>query len=299
MAESASVTARDVLPRGVRVLFGVTAAAIVITLALGSTVCATDASASCPNWPGCYVGRLTPHEATQPWVEFIHRVISASVGLLALASVVVGIIHRRADRLLVVLPVVALLGALTSGVFGMMTIKWGINSVEASFDLLAAIISMGAMCRAVFVARRPGAKWVWTRPARIGVAAVVLLVMGHFGAVLVAGKGSLTRCMGWAMFVRGPGDGPLAGWIVQQSLSGLGMVLTVALIVSRWRHHDGWDVLLAVLVVLEVVVGIVIAVNGTNHGIGTAHAVPATLILCMVMTTAMRSARTPARGTEA
>lgn len=143
-----TVTTRNAVPRGVVVLFAVTAVAITVTLALGSTVCATDASASCPNWPGCYVGRLTPLDATQPWVEFIHRVISASVGLFALASVIVGMVYRHADKLLAALPIVALLGALTSGVFGMMTIKWGINSVEASFDLLAAIISMGAMWRA-------------------------------------------------------------------------------------------------------------------------------------------------------
>ncbi len=75
-----TVVTRNSVPRGVVVLFAITAVAITVTLALGSTVCATDASASCPNWPGCYVGRLTPLDATQPWVEFIHRVISASGG---------------------------------------------------------------------------------------------------------------------------------------------------------------------------------------------------------------------------
>lgn len=108
-----TVTTRNAVPRGVVVLFAVTAVAITVTLALGSTVCATDASASCPNWPGCYVGRLTPLDATQPWVEFIHRVISASVGLFALASVIVGMVYRHADKLLAALPIVALLGALT------------------------------------------------------------------------------------------------------------------------------------------------------------------------------------------
>ena len=83
---TSTVATRNAVPRGGVVLFAVTAVVITVTLALGSTVCATDASASCPNWPGCYVGRLTPLDATQPWVEFIHRVISASIGLLAVAS---------------------------------------------------------------------------------------------------------------------------------------------------------------------------------------------------------------------
>ena len=191
-----TVTTRNAVPRGVVVLFAVTAVAITVTLALGSTVCATDASASCPNWPGCYVGRLTPLDATQPWVEFIHRVISASVGLFALASVIVGMVYRHADKLLAALPIVALLGALTSGVFGMMTIKWGINSVEASFDLLAAIISMGAMWRAYFVARKPRSSWRWNGRTKLGIGAVVFLAIGHFLAVQVAGSGvgSINDC---------------------------------------------------------------------------------------------------------
>ena len=114
------------------------------------------------------------------------------MGLVAVASVIAGVVYRRADKLLVALPVVALLGALTSGVFGMMTIKWGINSIEASFDLLAAIISMGAMWRAYFVARKPRSPWIWNGRTKLGIGAVVFLVVGHFFAVQVAGSGSLT-----------------------------------------------------------------------------------------------------------
>ncbi|MDO4411551.1 heme A synthase [Cutibacterium sp.] len=285
------VSVRNAVPKGVVVLFAITAVVITATLALGSTVCATDASASCPNWPGCYVGRLTPVDATQPWVEFIHRVISASVGLFAVASVIAGIVYRRVDRLLVVLPIVALVGALISGVFGMMTIKWGINSVEASFDLLAAIISMGAMWRAFFIAHSPRSPWIWNERTKLGMGAVVFLVIGHFFAVQVAGSGSLTRCMGWAMFVRGAGDGPLAGWVAQQTSSGIGMLLAIAFLVARWGRRTGWDTLCAVLVVIEIVTGVLIAVNGSNHGLGTLHAVPAVLILCLTMTATMRSAR--------
>lgn len=286
-----TVTTRNAVPRGVVVLFAVTAVAITVTLALGSTVCATDASASCPNWPGCYVGRLTPLDATQPWVEFIHRVISASVGLFALASVIVGMVYRHADKLLAALPIVALLGALTSGVFGMMTIKWGINSVEASFDLLAAIISMGAMWRAYFVARKPRSSWRWNGRTKLGIGAVAFLVIGHFFAVQVAGCGSLTRCMCWAMFVRGAGDGPFAGWIAQQAIMGIGMLLAIVSLVARWGRRNGWDILCAVFIVIELVVGVLIAVNGSSHGLGTLHAIPAVLILCLTMTATMRSAR--------
>lgn len=278
-------------PRWMQVLFAATAVLITITLALGSTVCATDASASCPNWPGCYVGKLTPSAHTQPVVEFIHRVISSSIGLFAVASVLAGVAHRRRNRALVVLPVIALLGALTSGVFGMMTIKWGINSVEASLDLLAALIAMGAMWRAWFVTRHPGAGWTWRPRVRWGVAAVVTLMAAHVGAVLVAGSSSLTRCMGWALFVRGVGDAPLAGWAVQQAVMAVGELLTIGLVVMRLRHRVTlWDLLLAALVVMVLVVGVVIAAAGANDGLAVVHAVGTVLILNLVMTGTMRDA---------
>ncbi|AXE39297.1 COX15/CtaA family protein [Acidipropionibacterium virtanenii] len=277
------------VPGWVAWLFAITGILITVTLALGSTVCATDASASCPNWPGCYVGRLSPQAHTQPVVEFVHRVISSSIGLFGLASVVAGWLHRRRNRMLVVLPLVALLGALASGVFGMMTIRWGINKFEAALDLLAALISMGAIWRAWFVARRPDSRWHWNARSRLGAAAVGTLVAGHFLAVLVSGSGSLSRCMGWALFVRGAGDGPLVAWGLQQAVMVVGELLTVAVLVARLRHRvSAWDLLLAILVVVVLATGILISAAGAQEGLDVAHAVGTVLILALVMTGTMR-----------
>lgn len=280
------------IPGWVVWLFAITGILITITLALGSTVCATDASASCPNWPGCYVGRLTPQAHTQPVVEFVHRVISSSIGLFGLASVIAGWFHRRRDRMLVLLPLVALLCALVSGVFGMMTIKWGISKFEAALDLLAALVSMGAMWRAWFVARHPGSRWHWNTRTRLGAAAVGTLVAGHFLAVLVSGSDSLTRCMGWALFVRGVGDGPVVAWGLQQAVMAVAEVLTVAVLVARLRHRvNAWDVLLAVLVLVVVATGILIAAGGAQEGLDVTHAVGTVLILNLVMTGTMRDSQ--------
>lgn len=279
-------------PRWVVVLFAVTASVITLTLALGSMVCATDASASCPNWPGCYVGQLIPRPAYQPVLEFVHRVIAASVGLLALAGVVVGVLQRHRSKLLLVLPLVALAGALTSGVFGMMTIKWGINRVEAAFDLLAAIISMGAMWTVWYVARDPDRRWSWGRDAVLGAVAIGCLVASHFGAVLVAGAGSLTRCMGWPMLVRGAGDGPLVGWVVQQGLGVIGVAAAVAVLIrSRQRGRRVRFLLLNVVIVAEVATGIVVATNGATHLLGVIHGVCASAALALLMTGTVDDAR--------
>lgn len=147
------------------------------------------------------------------------------------------------------------------------------------------------MWRAYFVARKPRSSWRWNGRTKLGIGAVVFLAIGHFLAVQVAGSGSLTRCMGWAMFVRGAGDGPFAGWIAQQAIMGIGMLLAIVFLVARWGRRNGWDILCAVLIVIELVVGVLIAVNGSSHGLGTLHAIPAVLILCLTMTATMRSAR--------
>ena len=97
--------------------------------------------------------------------------------------------------------------------------------------------------------------------------------------------------MGWAMFVRGAGDGPLAGWVAQPVITGIGMLLAIVFLVARWGRRNGWDILCAVLIVVELVAGVLIVVKESNHGLGTLHAIPAVLILCLTMTATMRSAK--------
>ena len=62
------------------------------TVALGAVVCATDSSAACPNWPGCYEGQITPEIQLNPIIEFVHRVFSVSCAPVIIIS---GILLRK------------------------------------------------------------------------------------------------------------------------------------------------------------------------------------------------------------
>ncbi|ALN17016.1 hypothetical protein AXH35_15875 [Acidipropionibacterium acidipropionici] len=98
--------------------------------------------------------------------------------------------------------------------------------------------------------------------------------------------------MGWALFVRGVGDGPVAAWGLQQAVMAIGELLTVAVLVARLRHRvNAWDVLLAVLVVVVLVTGILIAAAGAQESLDVVHAVGTVLILNLVMTGTMRDAQ--------
>lgn len=97
--------------------------------------------------------------------------------------------------------------------------------------------------------------------------------------------------MGWALLVRGNGDGPLAAWIAQQAVMVIGELLTIAVVIVRLRRRrNGWDLILAALIVVVLAVGVVIAVAGANDWLGVIHAVGTVLILNLVMTGTIRDA---------
>ena len=56
-------------------------------ISLGSLVRASNSGLSCPDWPLCY-GRAVPLFDTHIFLEWFHRVVAASLGLLVLVAVV-------------------------------------------------------------------------------------------------------------------------------------------------------------------------------------------------------------------
>ena len=80
------------------------------TVALGSMVCATDSSSTCPAWPVCYADQVGPNLQASlgenPILEFVHRVIA--FGALCLLAASAYRLRGHRDRRLGLLPWVAL-----------------------------------------------------------------------------------------------------------------------------------------------------------------------------------------------
>ncbi len=288
-------------------LYRVAAVITFAAVALGTLVCATDSSAACPNWPGCYVGQVMPEGAINPVIEFVHRLVAVSTGPILLAAALAGLRRsrrtpagRRIDPVVQVLPWLALAGALTAGVFGMMTIKWGLTTSQAAADLGASLIAMVAMTTAAVAQARTPHRVGLTRTGRYAWGAIALLWVVHVTGVYAAGPGSLTRCVSCPVWDVVEIDGPVWLQVTRMVLAAAAIILIGAAVVTGLRT-DGirwYAVAASVLLVLELVVGLVIRAQGTNDVLSSVYGVTMVALLWTTSLIAARSTFVRAAGTD-
>lgn len=264
----------------VRTLF--VAAAIVTfgAVALGSVVCATDSSAACPNWPGCYRGQVTPEAELNPVLEFVHRVVAVSTGPLLLAAAVVGL--RSRDLLVRVLPWIALAGAMVAGVLGMLTVKRGISTGLAAFDLTSSLVAMLAITLAAVCVLRAPRQWRRNGWSAITWSAVALWVATHVTSIFVAGPGSLTRCVSWPVWELIEIDGDAGPQWVRLGLASIAVVVSAFVVVVAMKRPETRVIgaVVAVLMVVELAMGFTVLRSGADLPTKAVYAATPAAILC-------------------
>jgi cytochrome c oxidase assembly protein subunit 15 len=281
-----------------------------LAVAMGALVCATESGASCPTWPGCRPGQITPQWQLSPMIEFTHRVVAMSAGPLVLAAAIMSRRLHGPNRWVRILPLIALAGALAAGAFGRAAILSGISTWMGGIDLFSALTSMTAMgVAAVMVgsaargsARRsaPG-----SQPRRVfplAAMSLAVLVAMHVSGIFAAGKGSYTRCLGWPIWQRIDSD--LQPWLqnVRLGLAGLGavLVLTTVVVALRDDRLRRWGIALGTLFAAEMVLGQVIRAAGLNKGAAAGYSVLAvTLVSCLGLLMAVTWPTRQVAATEA
>ena len=235
----------DSMTGGVRITRGHSAlllAASVLTcllITLGGIVCVTGSAEGCPDWPGCY-GRIVPPPQVNAIIEYTHRFVAALTSPFILAGAIVSWRRARSIRLVSRPPAIAIPFLLAVIVFGALTVLRGLPRGLAAVDLGSALIVLALMVAATTAAfaRRANADLsdrLSIRDARLALAALgadfIVLVSG----VLVAGKGSLTRCLGWPMGRMMSND--LPGWpqAARLLMAVVASVLIIAVVVAAWR----------------------------------------------------------------
>lgn len=246
---------------------------VFVTVALGSVVCVTDSSSSCPAWPACYPDQFGPELRTgwleNPIIEFVHRAISFSALVLLGWSGWLG--RRHADVRVRVLPWVALACAIGSAVFGMMIILFTLPLSLSVLDLAFALIAL-CLITVTAAALRPGLQ----RPSRpistLAGSTFGLLVAMHLLGSIVAGAtsegtGSFTRCLSWPLWHLVEIDRFPALQVVRIAMAGAGIVLIALLVVALLRAGQrALAVTLGILVIVELAAGAAISAAGITAG---------------------------------
>lgn len=278
------------LPRSsYRLAVGFTLGAVV----LGSVVCATESGMACPTWPGCFQGAVTPN-GLQSGIEFTHRLVAfLSLVFLGLAAWQG---RRLPDRRLRWFPRAALVMAIASGVFGMMIILFSLPLVLGLIDVGAALTALSLI---TYTAVRLDSPGHGTRLSGAAWATQVVVILMHLLGIVVAGKGSFVRCLGWPVWRIVESDAYPALQGVRIGLGLLAAALLVGVLVVAWRRAElrRSVMLLAGALVVELIMGQLIVGQFTGGearsiGIAGAYSMLAGIIVWLIALLASRAGRT-------
>jgi cytochrome c oxidase assembly protein subunit 15 len=277
------------LPRSsYRLAVGFTLGAVV----LGSAVCATESGAACPTWPGCFQGAVTPN-GLQSGIEFTHRVVAfLSLVFLGLAAYQG---RRLTDRRLRWFPLAALVMAIASGVFGMMIILFSLPLVLGLIDVGAAMTALSLITYAAVRLDSPGGGTRLSGAAWVTQGVVIVM---HLLGIVVAGKGSFVRCLGWPVWRIVESDAYPALQGVRIALGLVAVALVVGVLVVAWRRAElrRSAMLLAGALLVELVMGQVIVGQFTGGeprsiALAGAYSMLAGLIVWLIALLASRAGR--------
>lgn len=304
-----SESALSTISRGHRNLLLVATVFTALLVTMGAVVCATESGAACPDWPGCF-GRAIPPPQIHSIIEYTHRFIAALTTPLIIAAAVVGWRRARHDVLVTRLPLIAVFFTLAVVVFGAFAVLTGLAPGVAALDLGSALIVLTLMTAAATAAYArhadpglPDQLSTTTRFAGLAAATVIAVYAVYVGGVLVAGPGSLTRCLSWPIWRVLPTD--LAGWpqVVRLVISSVAAVLVIALIATALLEPGIGGApraaaVAALAFALEMLVGVVMMLSGATPFLAVVYVAAAVLLWCMLVTIAVLAGLAAAGQTE-
>ena len=278
------------ITRGHRNLVVVAAAVTTLLIALGGIVCATESGAGCPDWPGCY-GRLIPPPQVNAVIEYTHRFVAGITTPLILAAAWVSWRRTRTIRWLVRPLLVAIPFLVAVIVFGAFAVLTGLPRLVAALDLGSALITATLVLTAAVVAftRHADPTLADRFSAKRGLAPLSLATLGatyalYVSGILVAGPGSLTRCVGWPFWRLIPDD--TAGWpqVARLVLAAVTVLLIAWLVVRTLRVrpiHTAQRRTAAVAglaFLIEMAVGVIMQTSGSTMSLLMAYVAAGTVL---------------------
>jgi cytochrome c oxidase assembly protein subunit 15 len=264
------------ITRGHRNLVVAAAAITTLLIALGGIVCATESGAGCPDWPGCY-GRLVPPPQVNAVIEYTHRFVAALTTPLILAAAWVSWRRARTIRWLTRPLLFAIPFLFAVIVFGAFAVLTGLPRLVAMLDLGSALITLALVLTAAVVAvtRHADPALPDRFSARSGLARLSLVTVAatyalYVSGILVAGAGSLTRCVGWPFWRLIPDD--TAGWpqIARLALAAVTVILIAWLVLRTWRTQPASlaqrraATIVALAFLAEMMIGLIMQTNGST-----------------------------------
>lgn len=270
--------------RGAQRLAALTAhllVALVALVGIGGATRVMEAGLACPDWPLCY-GSLLPGRQMnlQVFLEWFHRLDAFVVGVAVL--VLTGAswwARRQLPRWLPGLALALLLLVAGQGLLGALTVTQLLPFPVVTAHLVTALLLVVLVsgCHQGLIGYRPEPSqpwwWAWLTPL------VTLLAMAQCGlGGLMATQWAAGRCFS---------SGEACSWLYAHRLGAAplaaGVLVLAVLALGRGRRQRRLGVLAALLVLLQVALGVFsLRLSLSQPGVTVAHQITAALLVAVL-----------------
>jgi len=216
-------------------------------IVFGAVVRVTDSGLGCgSDWPLCDGTIFPPLDNITAWIEWLHRLFAALIGLFGLATLAAAVrAYRQRNKTVLGFTIVAAVLFVIQSGLGAIVVIYELPPTFVTLHLGVAMLLLGALLVAPVLAwYRPRTP---TMPDSVSVTTLVyanaafVLVIILTGA-LVRGSGATLACTDWplcngAVFPSGQGQLALVHMVHRYAVLALGVTLLI-LVWQVWRNRN-------------------------------------------------------------
>ncbi len=184
-----------------RVAF-VTALLTLGLIVFGAVVRVTDSGLGCgEHWPLCNGTIFPPLDNTIAWIEWLHRLFAAVIGLFGLGMLALAIrAYRQQNRRVLNMTIVAAVLFTLQSALGALVVVWSLPPTMVTLHLGTAMLLLGALLiSGVFATYRPRIHYGVDRVTTLVYLTTALSLVIILTGALVRGSGSSFACSDWPL----------------------------------------------------------------------------------------------------
>jgi heme A synthase len=260
-----------------------TAALTIGLIVFGAVVRVTDSGLGCGNhWPSCNGTFFPPLDNITAWIEWLHRLFAALIGVMGLASLAVAInAYRKRNRGVLTFTVIAAVLFMVQSMLGAIVVVLDLPPTFVTLHLGTAMLLLGALLVAAILALYP----IRARYGRDSFSTLVYLTTALslviiLTGALVRGSGSTLACPDYplcngAVFPIEQGRSAVIHMTHRIAVAGLTITALLLVWTAFRQRQDRMIRLLSVgslaLIVMQAGVGAMFVISAADALWGAAH----------------------------